>query len=436
MDFFVAYFIIYVIEGLILWQYSINIFPSKFSSAISSIGSIIIFLIPFLSVFQNNMWLNVLTFTCASFIYIMAFHKAKWYTAFFHATINTIVMSLSELLVVGLISNFAYDFYEKTYLFSNFAIFAVLSKLTYFFLMQLIVHFNVQQRQKEQVYNFSVLIMTLVPIISVVIDLCFTSITIYTELSTLHDRLIGLSAFLLLILNIIIFGIYNYNQKKSLEHAELQLQYQKEYDSAQYYKMLSEQHENQGILIHDIKKHLNSIATLNEQGDSEKVASYITQIIASPVLQENVRICDNQMLNIILSRYHRSCEELGVKFHPDVRSNSVSFLQDEDLTALFCNLLDNSVEAASKQADAYIELHVSRKENTPFTIISVINSCRVNPFSPVDGSLISRKPNPMRHGYGVKSIQNIVKKYNGDMQMYYDEETLTFHTIILLKNEG
>ena len=77
-------------------------------------------------------------------------------------------------------------------------------------------------------------------------------------------------------------------------------------------------------------------------------------------------------------------------------------------------------------------MHNCQREHTPFIIITMINSCACNPFSP-NGELISSKPDPQAHGFGIKSIEKIVHNYNGNMQMYYDGETFTFHTIIMLK---
>ena len=57
-----------------------------------------------------------------------------------------------------------------------------------------------------------------------------------------------------------------------------------------------------------------------------------------------------------------------------------------------------------------------------------------NPFSP-NGELVSSKQNPQAHGFGIKSIEKIIHNYNGNIQMYYDEETSTFHTIIMLKKK-
>lgn len=57
--------------------------------------------------------------------------------------------------------------------------------------------------------------------------------------------------------NLLVFGINQYNQKKSQEYTDMQLLLQKESDFAQYYEMILSQSENQSILIHDIKNIFN-----------------------------------------------------------------------------------------------------------------------------------------------------------------------------------
>ena len=109
-------------------------------------------------------------------------------------------------------------------------------------------------------------------------------------------------------------------------------------------------------------------------------------------------------------------------------------MQHHDLTALFCNLLDNAMEAAELIPDSYIEITVQKKEPSPFVVIVVINSCRCEPDYDNNHLPISRKPDRFRHGYGLKSIKKVVKRFHGDMQMYYDDHSATFHTIITLKS--
>jgi two-component system sensor histidine kinase AgrC len=75
------------------------------------------------------------------------------------------------------------------------------------------------------------------------------------------------------------------------------------------------------------------------------------------------------------------------------------------LTSLFCNLLDNALESADNIPDSFIELTVEKKENSPFIIIILINSCRSTPVYDQDGLPVSHKANKGRHGFGIKSIK-------------------------------
>lgn len=79
----------------------------------------------------------------------------------------------------------------------------------------------------------------------------------------------------------------------------MQLLLQQESDSARYYEMLHLQNENQRILIHDMKKHLQSIALLNEDNENEKIRAYIDQLMQSSDLLEFSKICDHKILNNI-----------------------------------------------------------------------------------------------------------------------------------------
>lgn len=197
--------------------------------------------------------------------------------------------------------------------------------------------------------------------------------------------LITLCACLLLLLNLLVFGINQYNQKRQQQYTQMQLLCQKESDMAEYYRALVQQDENQRVLIHDIRRHLASIDTLAAAKETDKIHAYIQQLQTSSCLKESLQRCDIPLLNAILCRYANQCETRQISFHTDIRSHTVDFLTDADLTALFCNLLDNALRAASIP-DGFIELHTYTKTNSPFSIITVVNSCLTDPF-PVPAGL-------------------------------------------------
>ncbi len=431
------YYLLYhyfLVEALILKQYCSTVFLSKYSKIAEWIFIFGLYCILFaVSSFEIAI-LNLSAFLIINLILIKSLYQTNLLSALFHALILTTIMGFSELAVAGIYSQPTLNLYASDSYIENLIFIAVFGKQIYFCISFIISRFFVRTKEKNQNSGKELLMLTIIPFISIWIMHTLGSISYNIILPSNINKMVAISSILLLVSNVTIWAIYIYSGEKNRDFTEMQLQLQKEYDSVSYYKMLLKQDESQSILIHDIKKHLHSIALLNEQGEKEKVASYIKQLVNSSDLQSASRVCDNEFLNAILCRYQNDCRERGISFHTDIRSNTVSFIEENDLTSLFCNLLDNAVESASKQTSSFIEVNVLRKPQTDLTIITMVNSCRVNPFSTAGGKLVSTKKDATRHGFGIKSIKRIVAKYNGNMELYYDEEEKSFHTIITLKN--
>lgn len=420
-------------EAAILWLYASALFSPKRSAKARVFVLSALYLCQFaISAFDFRL-LNICMYFLANFLFLTTQYWLKWLSAFFHAAIQTALMAMCELPVYATIECFAPHFFLEAANFYNMLLFLICSKLLLFITVFILMHLLRGRGKYTEQNDRSTLFLIVIPITSVFLMHTFIGISDSFSLSPAHLRMITLSALLLLIANLLVFGINQYNQKKNREFTEMQLLLQKEANAAEYYEMLSVQNENQSILIHDIKKHLQSIDLLSEKQEYGKIRAYIRHLMLSSDLKETAPLCGNEMLNAILCRYKRQCDSLKISFHADIRSKSIDFITDNDLTSLFCNLLDNALEAACGIPDAFIEIGTGKNEKTPFTVITVKNSSRKKPFSGPDGSLTTDKPDKRRHGFGVKSIQKTVAKYHGNMQMYYHEDTLTFHTIITLK---
>lgn len=429
----ICYFFSFLVEAIILWQYSSNLFSAKRKLLVKLIVLCCLYFILFFVSLFESIWLNVAFYFLLNFIFLVTQFYLNWYTALFHSSILTAVMSMSELMVYGIIKRFAPHFLDNGREFNHLLVFTVFNKLIFFTVIYLLIHFIKKQEKYSRQYDKSIFLLVFIPIASVFVMFTFINIGENATLPPSLDWMITLSAVFLLAANLLMFGINQYNQKKNMEFTEMQLLLQQESDSARYYEMLRLQNENQRILIHDIKKHLQSIEMLNEQKEHDKISAYIQQLVLSSDLKESSRLCDHEMLNSILCRYMQQCTDRHITFHADIRSGTTDFIADNDLTSLFCNLLDNAIAAASIIPDSFIEINTSKREKTSFVVITVINSCRKNPFLHKDRQPHTDKTDKNRHGFGLKSIRKSVNKYHGNMQMYYDDDTLTFHTIITLK---
>lgn len=426
----ICYIIIYILEACIIWQYCQNLFPSKYPKQREVIVLFFCYSIIYIAFLFENIWINFLIFLLMNFIFLLLIYHLKLLTALFHSIFITTAMTLSELCVIGILSYFAPDFYTKRTYFRNLVILTVISKLLYFLILQYTSIYIKRRITKELSSSKSTLFLSIIPLLSGFIALTFVAICMNIQLSLLSDILITICAILLLAINIFLAWFHTSIQEKNQKFMEMQLLLQKEYDTALYFEALQQQDEKQKILIHDIRKHLLSIADLNEKGDTRKIAAYIKQIIQSSDLQASVRICDNSLLNTILFRTKQQCRESGTSFLTDIRSGCTDFLTEYDMTALFSNLLDNAMDATKDIPDSFIELSVTPHDKK--IIITMINSCRKNPFSN-NRRLKTTKKNTWRHGYGMKSIRRVVDKYEGESHFYFDEENYTFHSILILK---
>lgn len=415
-----------------MWQYSSSLFISKHSSRAKGFTLTVCYFIAFSLSVSNQFFVNIVSFLLVNFIFLYTQYQLKYETALFHSAVVTAIMAMSELVPYGIISLFSFHFLSDPSLFHNKLLFAVLSKLLYFSIVYLLSHIFSSRKNSAAQQNKSAVLLGIIPLSSLFVMLTFLYTGEAVLLPPANSWMMALSAILLLCMNLLIFGLNQYDQQKNTAFTEMQMLLQKEYDSAEYYKMLLQQNENQSILIHDIKKHLQTINLLNEKRDFDRIRDYIQQLLKSADLKEFSRLCDHEMLNAILSRYKRQCSIQKIDFIVDIRNETTVFLSDSDLTALFCNLLDNAIEAAEGIPGSYIEISALKKKPSDFVVLSVINSCRNNPFTRNSQLPATRKADREMHGFGIKSIKKTVEKYHGDIQMYFNEKALTFHSIITL----
>ncbi len=430
----ISYLIIELIEGIIFYLYCSTLFKARLRRWISLLALLALYvLLSLLSAFGLP-WLNLTGFFLCNFICLLVLYRVPCLSSLFHAVITTAVMAVSEVIVIFIAP------YDLTFSFSGWEDFevwvfpVVIEKAICFLVLMLFAHFANARGKAAEKQNKSVWLLVIPSILSLFIMYTFLTIRANTVLPAGLNVLSVISAFLLLFLNIGIWGLYNYNAKKTAELTDLQLMCQKESDTLDYYKMLISQDENQRQLIHDMKNHLQAIEALNQKGDREKIEAYVNRILGSAGLQSSIRISGNEFLNSILCRYVSLCRQADIAFHADIRDNSLDFLKEDDMTSLICNLLDNAVESASRMPDARIDLASYHQEGTAYSVITLENSCRKDPFRPDSRTLLSSKPEPSSHGYGLKIIRRVADDYGGETQNYYSAEDNMLHTIITLND--
>lgn len=117
-------------------------------------------------------------------------------------------------------------------------------------------------------------------------------------------------------------------------------------------------------------------------------------------------------------------------FRFDIKENNLRNLDYFDIVTILNNLFDNAVEAAKKSDNGYVSIVTNYRNN--FSIIVITNSCSTQPEFNSSGELKTTKENPKLHGFGIKSVKNALKKYDGDLSLEYERESGEFIATVML----
>lgn len=268
--------------------------------------------------------------------------------------------------------------------------------------------------------------------IFILIIMAYSVMTI--RLTPRMETLLMVGALILLLSDIAIYAGYQYSQKLNRQNLELQLMQQKDQTADEYFHVLEDQYERQQVLLHDLRRHLTAIKEFALENEDQQVVHYVSNLQNLPALQRKLKFCENLMLNVVLARYKELSDEKGIQFSADVRDVDMDFLAQNDITALFGNLLENAVESAENSEKPYIELIIGSNGDTHSDaklFVSLTNSCDSEPLKDSAGNFLTHKLNKEWHGMGQKSIKRAVKKYGGTLEHQYCKETHLFHTSIL-----
>lgn len=155
MENIICYFFCFFVEAIILHQYASTLFiPKRKARTILAVLCAFYFLLFAVSLFAST-WLNIVMYLIVNFSFLITQYQLKWQSAFFHAAILTAVMALCELAVYSIVQHFVPHFYTDTAHFHSWIIFVIFSKMIYFTIVYIIMHFLKKRpkisRQHERV---------------------------------------------------------------------------------------------------------------------------------------------------------------------------------------------------------------------------------------------------------------------------------------------
>lgn len=357
-----------------------------------------------------------------TFIYDIKFYKRILAVILFY-----FILIISDLVVSFLLSNIL-----------NITIEDLLSKYyTFFGLISKFLSFLIYAFINRKFLNRKIILPnTLNYLMIVILSLATISMVLlfYSSLSIINESTIFI-LFLICLFNLFIglSAIYMYFKANSF-YINLQKETTKRiYDKSneKFIKNFERRNEVLSKIWHDLRNHIKIIEKMsNEQKGAH--LEYIDSLKDKLKSIPNPINTGNNLINIVLNDKYTEANVQGIDFDIKAVAPPNLNIDDIDLSSILFNTLDNAIEACinCNESNKYINLELYPEGY--FLYYRIVNS--YNPAKNYSNKFIYNKKEYLSSGYGLSIIEDIVDKYNGYMDINYDNTEYSL-TIILNLSE-
>lgn len=237
-----------------------------------------------------------------------------------------------------------------------------------------------------------------------------------------------ISAIGVIIVNIIVFVLFFRLSKEYENKTEVAI-LQKQLEHNNEIKALYTQVQT---IRHDFKNNLIYIQDCIDQQHYSALDSFITALNEDIINTKKFVITNSNILNSIINTKITQAFDNKINITYSIPDTLPPSINELDLSVILGNLLDNAIKACENVAEnKIIDLVISQDANGLH--VEVSNTINESILS-VNPNLKSSKPDQKNHGFGIKSVKNLVKKNNGIIDIYENDSCTVFYVHIYFSN--
>ncbi len=149
---------------------------------------------------------------------------------------------------------------------------------------------------------------------------------------------------------------------------------------------------------HDIN---NMLQTINTVKTNNNILNEVKEKLNNT---EGFYYTSNKLINAVLVNKLNLIKDKNIKIQTEIAVDNIGSISDYDIISLLTNLIDNCVEGCQDIQNPYIKIKISNKDNM---LLLFFENATVNK------NFKTNKKDKKFHGYGLKIIKDITKRYNG-----------------------
>lgn len=220
---------------------------------------------------------------------------------------------------------------------------------------------------------------------------------------------------------------YRHSLTMAEEHRQMERQLAMQKD---HYRQLTDQITAARTASHDLRHHMRTLRGLADKDSLDGIRRYLAEYEPGGEIQDVVTYSNNPAADAILHYYASAAAQVNAAFEAAILLPETLDLTDADLCILLGNLMENAVEACSRQNTGKRFIILKGKTSSHQLRLVADNS-----FDGIihkkDGHFYSSKRNGI--GLGIQSVQAVVERHGGLVS--FEEKDNIFQVSVLIPLE-
>lgn len=198
---------------------------------------------------------------------------------------------------------------------------------------------------------------------------------------------------------------------------------------AEQYEKLAKNIQATKAAKHDLRHQLSVISNLCKTKEYQKLNEYVDELFGDMPLDIPILVCDHFAVNAIAAHYIALAREQEIDILFDISIDRGIQIGNTDLCIIIGNCLENAIEACASipPEERFIKAKAKQFHNT--LSITFDNSFD-GTIKKTKRTYLSKKREFQVEGVGISSVQAVVKKYGGQLEI--EEKDKVFRVSILL----
>lgn len=394
--------------------------------------------ISLISVYNTALYIIIFTIISILILYIYT-KKLKVKTSVILIVFTILKYALYSSLIASIIYKYAFDYilkynYSFKILASGYFLIDIMVS-TISILVFIIIHYRFINRRIKNKYIY--LNKQYKYCIYATISYCIDNIVIAyflkwifiseNDVGTIKCIVVYTIISELIIKNILIKAELSYT-KYNLEVANSQLE-----EQIEHYNKYEKQMKRVRYIIHDIKNHKFVLNQLLVSKKYEEAKKFLNDLGTEIEDTDDYFITENILMDAIVKNKIKICKDHGIKFNYDVFIPKDINIKNVHISAIFNNLIDNSIEACLNideiEREKYINLYCDVIDNK---LICVIKNPKNKDKLELDNNfkIKTLKKDKTNHGIGIENLKLTIEKYDGVIDFNVKEQCFTVKFII------